>query len=276
MHATKEAPLHILGHAERNRLIEENLPLVGYLARDLHSRATHVPLEELASVGALALVTAADAFDPALGVPFGAYARRRILGAFADEMRSMDWASRGIRKRIKETTAVRDTLTARLGRVAGVDEIAATMGLPRAAVVEALDDAARTVTSIDDATALEVPSPMVLPDEAAVLRERRDVLERAVAALPERMRAIVQAVYIDERPIKEIAAELGVSHSAVSQQRAEAIRLLRDALERFAAEEQAEPISRVSVETREAYFARITAMLPRTGRGVTPAASVAL
>ena len=77
---------------ERNRLVEANLPLVGYLARDLHARATHVSLEELASVGALALVTAADAFDPALGVPFGAYARRRILGAFADEMRSMDWA----------------------------------------------------------------------------------------------------------------------------------------------------------------------------------------
>lgn len=277
MHATKEDPVQPFGLAERNRLIEENLPLVGYLARDLHSRATHVPLEELASVGALALVTAADAFDPDLGVPFGAYARRRILGAFADEMRSMDWASRGIRKRIKETTAVRDTLTARLGRVAGVDEIAATMGLPRAAVVEALDDAARTVTSIDDATVLEVPSGMILPDEAAVLRERRDVLERAVAALPERMRAIVQAVYIEERPVKEIAAELGVSHSAVSQQRAEAIRLLRDALERFAAEEQpAEPVSRVSVETREAYFARITALLPRGDRGIAPAASVAL
>ncbi|MDD7928155.1 sigma-70 family RNA polymerase sigma factor [Microbacterium thalli] len=266
--------MHILGHAERNQLIEENLPLVGYLARDLHSRATHVPLEELASVGALALVTAADAFDPALGVPFGAYARRRILGAFADEMRSMDWASRGIRKRIKETTAIRDTLTARLGRSATADEIAETMGLPRTAVVEALDDAARTVTSLDDASVLEMPSAMTLPDEAAVLRERRDVLERAVAALPPRMRAIVQAVYIDERPVKEIAAELGVSHSAVSQQRAEAIRLLRDALERFAAEEAFEPVSRVSVETREAYFTRITAMLPRGGRGMTPAASL--
>jgi RNA polymerase sigma factor FliA len=267
--------LHTLGHAERNRLIEENLPLVGYLARELHSRATHVALEELASVGALALVTAADAFDPSLGVPFGAYARRRILGAFADEMRSMDWASRGIRKRIKETTAIRETLTARLGRTATADEIAATMGLPRAAVVEALDDAARTVTSLDDASVLEVPSAMTLPDESAVLRERRDVLERAVAALPPRMGAIVRAVYIDERPVKDIAAELGVSHSAVSQQRAEAIRLLRDALERFSAEEQAEPVSRVSVETREAYFARITALAPRRGSPAPPAASVA-
>ncbi len=29
--------------AERNRLVEANLPLVGYLAADTHARATHIP-----------------------------------------------------------------------------------------------------------------------------------------------------------------------------------------------------------------------------------------
>lgn len=244
----------------RNRLIEENLPLVGYLARDLHARATHVPLDELASVGALALVTAADAFDPDLGVPFGAYARRRILGAFADEMRSMDWASRGIRKRIKETTAVRDALTARLGRTATVDEIATTMGVGRDTVADALDDAGRTVTTLDDASVLDVPAVTELPEESIVLRERREVLERAVGALPERMRRIVHAVYVEERPVKDIAEELGVSHSAVSQQRAEAIRLLRDAVERFHLDGTAEPTAKVSAATLDAYFSRIVAL----------------
>jgi len=247
---------------ERNRLVEANLPLVGYLARDLHARATHVSLEELASVGALALVTAADAFDPALGVPFGAYARRRILGAFADEMRSMDWASRGIRKRIKEVSAVRETLTAALGRTATADEIATTMALPRDVVVESLDDAARTVTSLEDPAALNVPASVALPEESAVLTERREVLTRAVAALPERMRAIIEAVYVHERPVKEIAEELGVTHSAVSQQRAEAVRLLRDAMERFHLDATAVPTSRVSESTREAYFSRIVATGP--------------
>jgi RNA polymerase sigma factor for flagellar operon FliA len=257
------------GSAERNLLIEENLPLVGYLARELHSRATHVPLEELASVGALALVTAADAFDPNLGVPFGAYARRRILGAFADEMRSMDWASRGIRKRIKETTAIRDTLTANLGRTATADEIAATMGVSRETVVEALDDAGRTVTSLDDSSVYEVPSGMVLPEESVLERERREALAHAVAALPERMRLIIHAVYVEERPVKDIAEELGVSHSAVSQQRSEAVRLLHDALERYSEGDAMVPVSRVSVETRDAYFARIDALDP-AARPITP------
>jgi RNA polymerase sigma factor for flagellar operon FliA len=249
-------------HAERNRLIEENLPLVGYLAAETHARATHIPREELASVGALALVTAADAFDASLGVPFGAYARRRILGAFADEMRAMDWASRGIRKRIKETVAVRDTLTAGLGRTPSVTEIATAMGVPEDAVTEALADAARSVTTLDDPSAQDVPSDLLLPEESLVLRERRRVLENAILALPERMRRIIQAVYFEERPIKDLAEELGVTHSAVSQQRSEAVRLLRDALELYSAETLPSTHStRVSVSVREAYFDRVAAGL---------------
>jgi RNA polymerase sigma factor for flagellar operon FliA len=264
--------------AERNRLIEDNLPLVGYLAAETHARATHVPREELASVGALALVTAADAFDPTLGVPFGAYARRRILGAFADEMRAMDWASRGIRKRIKETVAVRDTLTAALGRVATVDEVATAMSIPRDEVSEALADAARTVTTLDDPAARDLAGAVPLPEESALLAERRHVLECAVLALPERMREIVRAVYIEERPVKEIAEDLGVSHSAVSQQRSEAVRLLRDALEQYFADGPAPtPVSRVSAPVREAFFARMVEIGgDRIGSALRPRTSIAV
>ena len=245
-------------HVERNRLIIENLPLVGYLASETHARATHVPREELASAGALALVTAAEAYDPTLGVPFGAYARRRILGAFADEMRSMDWASRGIRRRIKETTAVQETLSTALGRPATVGEIATAMSVSHDEVTGALADASRTVTTIDEVYESELASIAPLPEESAVVAERRGVLEHALAALPERMRMIVHAVYIEERPVKEIADELGVSHSAVSQQRAEAIRLLRDALERYYRDGEEAPVtSRVSASVRDGFFARI-------------------
>ncbi|WP_298862438.1 sigma-70 family RNA polymerase sigma factor [uncultured Microbacterium sp.] len=245
---------------ERNRLIVENLPLVGYLAAETHARATHIPREDLAAVGALALVTAADAFDASLGVPFGAYARRRILGAFADEMRSMDWASRGIRRRIKETIAVSDTLAAALGRAPSVAEIATAMATSEQEVIEALADAARSVSSLDDGHELDLVADMPLPEESAVLAERRAVLEHAVTALPERMQLIIRAVYIEERPVKDIAAELGVSHSAVSQQRSEAVRLLRDAMERYFHENGEPPItSRVSATVRDAFFDRIAA-----------------
>ena len=77
-----------MNRTERNTLVVENLPLVGYLVSDLCARATHLSRDDLASAGAVALVTAADAYDPTLGIPFGAYARTRILGAFADDMRA--------------------------------------------------------------------------------------------------------------------------------------------------------------------------------------------
>lgn len=259
---------------QRNRLIVENLPLVGYLASETHARATHVPREELVSAGALALVTAADAFDPDLGVPFGAYARRRILGAFADEMRSMDWAPRGVRSRIKETTRVQDALSAALGRQVSPAEIATTMGVSTAEVSGALADAARTVTTIDDEYESDLTALTPLPEESAIVAERRNLLEHAIRALPERMRAIVHAVYIEERPVKDIAEELGVSHSAVSQQRAEAIRLLRDALEQFYRDGgEATVSSRVSASVRDGFFARIAeAGGSRVARALAPVA----
>lgn len=264
--------------SERDQLIVDNLPLVGYLAAELHARATHIPREELAAAGALALVTAADAFDPAMGVPFGAYARRRILGAFADEMRAMDWASRGIRRRVKETTAVRDTLAAGLGRTPTAEEIASAMGVDVATVTESLADAARTVTSLDESEVHELAAPLPLPEDAAVTSERHELLAQAIAALPERMRLIVRAVYFEDRPVKEIAEELGVSHSAVSQQRAEALRLLRDAMDRYFPDEpvaSTTPTSRVSASAREAYFDRIAAGGRRFANAFLPRAAEA-
>ena len=153
---------------------------------------------------------------------------------------------------------MRETLTAGLGRDATVAEIATAMGSSAREVAEALADASRSVTTLEDPAAHALSSGFPLPEESAVLAERRHVLTAAVRALPERMRFIVQAVYVDERPVKEIAEQLGVSHSAVSQQRSEAVRLLRDALERYFADGQAAaPISRVSLSTRDAFFTRM-------------------
>ena len=52
----------------------------------------------------------------------------------------------------------------------------------------------------------------------------------AIAELPERLRHVVEQYFLAERPMAEIAATLGVSESRVSQIRAEALVLLRDAL----------------------------------------------
>ncbi|KQO65282.1 sigma-70 family RNA polymerase sigma factor [Curtobacterium sp. Leaf261] len=246
----------------RNQMVVENLPLVGYLVAEVCARATHLSRDDLASVGAVALVTAADAFDPDLGVPFGAYARTRIMGAFADDMRAGDWASRGTRKRIKETLAVQETLTSQLGRTASVQEVADTMGVDRQTAADALTDAARSVGSIDDVVHDSLAAEIALPGDDLIAAERVRYLRAAVAALPERQRFIVEAVYFGDSSVTEVAEQLGITHSAVSQQRSEAMRLLRDGLATHYADDVdavVEPQSRTTPARRSAYLARVAA-----------------
>jgi RNA polymerase sigma factor for flagellar operon FliA len=245
----------------RNALVVENLPLVGYLVSELCARASHLSRDDLASAGAIGLITAAESFKPELGIPFGAYARKRITGAFADEMRSADWASRGTRRRIKETLAVEEQLTAALGRKPSVDEIATSLGIDRDAAQEAIADAGRHLTTLDDVTADHLVAETVLPEESVLEDERTGFVRSAVEVLPEKMRHIITAIYFDDRTVKEVAEELRITHSAVSQQRSEAIRLLRDGMNtHFADDEKAhEPESRISAASRSAYLARLAA-----------------
>ena len=71
----------------------------------------HVRVDEddLRSYGLMGLYKALDRFDPTLASNF-------IRGAVLDELRSMDWAPRSLRKRQKDMEAAFRELTRRLGR----------------------------------------------------------------------------------------------------------------------------------------------------------------
>jgi RNA polymerase sigma factor (sigma-70 family) len=75
-----------------------------------------------------------------------------------------------------------------------------------------------------------LPSGDRPPDRVLVDRERRAYLADAVLTLPERLWTVVIGSFYQERPVLEIANELGVTESRVSQLRAEALILLRDGL----------------------------------------------
>ena len=61
-------------------------------------------------------------------------------------------------------------------------------------------------------------------------REQMDHLYAAVKRLPERLRAVVTGYFFEERKMAELALELGVTESRISQMRAEAVRALRELL----------------------------------------------
>lgn len=258
----------------RNQMVLENLPLVGYLAAELCAKATHLSREDLASVGAIALITAAESFDTERGVPFGSYARRRILGAFADDMRSNDWATRGARKKITETRTIQDALTAALGRIPTTLELSEALGVDQAATLEILNDSARTVVAIDDAMDNYLVAGMQTPEEALLDAEHTKVIRAAVAALPENLRVVIERIYFEDSSVKEIAAEMGVTHSAISQRRTTAMKLLHEGLQtKYVAEQQpliATPYTSAAAQRREQYLSDFGKLV---AGGIVPLAS---
>ena len=100
-------------------------------------------------------------------------------------------------------------------------------------------------------------------DQAALeQRERLTYLTEAVAELPERLRLVVEQYFLAERPMAEIAATLGVTESRISQLRAEALVLLRDALNNELDPDLVPTHTRpngCASKRREAYFAAVAA-----------------
>lgn len=259
-------------------LVEANLPLVGYHVSEVLARVpATVQRDDLISAGHLALVLASRAYDASTGVPFARYAALRIRGALLDELRSMDWASRGARQRARSLDDTRDRLTAALGRTPTRDELAKELGTDVAAVDQARQDSERRVLSIEgtanpiaDIVADAAPGP----EESLLVSERLRYLRAAVQTLPDRLRAVVQGLFIEERSVAELAEELGVTQSRISQLRTEALSLLRDGMNASLDPDLVKPVDRpdgVAERRRQSYFAAVAAQAATKGALGLPA-----
>ncbi|HEX8627023.1 MAG TPA: sigma-70 family RNA polymerase sigma factor [Catenuloplanes sp.] len=221
---------------EQEDLIRAHMPLVGHLVREMLGRVpAHVNRDDLTSAGFAALVSAARGFDESRGVPFVRFAATRVRGALIDELRGLDWASRSVRQRARRTDVARQELTASLGRTPTGAELAGHLGVSVDELDAVADDVQRAVVFSLQGFTTGVADEMVTertagPEELLIRRERIGYLHNAIEALPQRLRVVVTGYFMQERPMADIAAELGVTESRVSQLRAEALMLLKDGL----------------------------------------------
>lgn len=254
------------GRREQDELITQHLPLVGYQVSEVIRRVpSHVQRDELAAAGSLALVQAARAFDPELGVPFARYAGVRIRGAILDELRGMDWASRGARQRARQLTDLTEKLTAALSRKPSREELAEALGVPVADVEATRGDAERRVLSLDvegSTVADTLHSSGLGPEQKLLVKERLHYLHAAVAELPDRLRTVVEEIFFHDRPVAELADELGVTQSRISQLRTQALGMLKDAMNTSLEPDLAPQPSEapgVAERRRQAYYAAVAA-----------------
>jgi RNA polymerase sigma factor for flagellar operon FliA len=260
--------------ASVTRLVEDNLALVGHLVREMLAKVpAHVSRDELSSAAMMALVVSAQGFDASRGVPFARFAAIRIRGALVDELRSMDWAARSVRGRAREVESVRSTLAATMGRTPRQDEVAATMGVSVSELDSINADLARAsvlrLQGFAPETGAELlPDPAAGPEALILMREKLGYLHDAIAELPQRLQYVVTEYFFSNRQMADIAADLGVTESRVSQLRGEALKLLRDGMNSQLEPESDAPIESTgrSAATRVAYFAGIAERSTMAGR----------
>ena len=219
------------------QLVRSHLPLVGYMVAEIANRIPrHVCRDDLVSAGMAGLAQAARSFDPSRGISFQRFASSRIRGALLDELRSRDWASRSVRAKARDLSQTTDTLTARLGRQPTAQEVAAAMGASKQEVEAINSDVYRAVVLNFDALPVDGNAEEVLlpghaaPDDDVLDNEKKAYLVAAVDHLPERLRRVVIGYFFEELPMQVLAEELGVTDSRISQMRAEALLLLKDAI----------------------------------------------
>lgn len=232
--------------ADRDRLVIDHVGLVKALAHRLAQRLpSQVDLTDLISVGVLGLIDAAGRYRPSMGVPFDAFARRRVQGAMLDALRELDWAPRSLRRMRRDLDATVARLRHDLAREPKEDEIAGAMSLSAEEYARVLDQ----VRSLDvgairqlDATGEDgtplievVMDPEEGPEAQLERTELRRLLATAIMDLPERERHILAMYYEEEMTMAEIGAVIGVCESRVSQLRSLALSRLRTSMRRLLA-----------------------------------------
>jgi RNA polymerase sigma factor for flagellar operon FliA len=228
-------------HMDRDALVIAHVGLVKAMAHRLAQRLpAQVEMTDLISVGVMGLIDAAGRYKVSMGVPFDAFARRRVQGAMLDALRDLDWAPRSLRRMRRELDGAVARLRAELKREPTEDEVAGQMQMSPAEYDKAMDQV-RTLdvgairqldaTGDDGQPLLELCIDADEGPEAQLERkELRALLAQAIRDLPERERHILALYYEEEMTMAEIGAVIGVCESRVSQLRSLALSRLRTSL----------------------------------------------
>ncbi|HUU55666.1 MAG TPA: FliA/WhiG family RNA polymerase sigma factor [Armatimonadota bacterium] len=224
----------------RRTLIESYAPLARYVVDRLNLKpGPALEYDDLLSQAVVGLIDAVDRFDPTRGVKFETYAYYRIRGAVMDMLRELDWLPRSVRQREAQLSSAYARLEDRLRRPPTDEELARELGV----TVDQLDRLAQDVAlqsmqSLDEAVAsygweigslgdLVADQSAPSPEGEIERRGEREMVARAIEALPDAERTVVSLYYYEGLTLKEIGRVMGVTESRVCQIHGKAVLRLR-------------------------------------------------
>jgi RNA polymerase sigma factor for flagellar operon FliA len=236
--------------AWQEQMVLQYAPLIRYIASRLALRLpSHISLDDLISSGIIGLIDAIHKFDPGKNISFKTYAEFRIKGAILDELRSLDWIPRSVRKKSHVLERTYTELEKTLGRPAEPEEVCHALGLELEEFHQLLDET-KSVSLVElegvwktMRTSPGLPDndlPQILLDEnvrdpflSLHFSELQDIMVRAIDALPDKEKLLISLYYYEELTMKEIGQIMGYTESRISQLHTQAMFRLRGRLREY-------------------------------------------
>ncbi|MFW5733715.1 MAG: FliA/WhiG family RNA polymerase sigma factor [Oceanidesulfovibrio sp.] len=232
-----------MGAVDRRHVVQHYAPKIKFLALRLKAKLPqNVELNDIISSGTLGLMEALGKYDPRLGIKFETYAENRIRGAMLDELRRMDWFSRGLRQRVRALEDASKQYENRHGKKASEEELMQMTGLSAKEVrigLEALkNQLCLDIDSIRETFSAEGKGQAGdEPYHTTALQEVVDKVAGLIEELTPREKMVMSLYYGDELTMRETAEVMDITEGRVSQLHSQAMARLRQLFrERYGAD----------------------------------------
>ncbi len=225
----------------RDRLVRLNIGLVKkevHFWTDRHSEL----YDDLLQVGALGLIGAVDRFELNRGYAFSSFAVRYIRGEIQHYLRDKNSSLRIPRRCLdlqQQSVRIMQKLRNTLQREPSSQEVAKALGVTLVEWQEAkLACQNRAPLSLDAPIRSEEEDAAsigdLVADPKSNMQSQQDEkfrLQQALSLLEQRTREIVEFVFIEDMPQRDVAKMLGVSAVTISRQLKKGLSTLRGVLE---------------------------------------------
>lgn len=207
----------------RDELLEHYLPLCRAVASRFTGRGAE--REDLEQVAAMALLSALERFDPALGNRFSSFAVPTLTGALRNHLRDRGDGMRmprDIRQQLYRLSKAQEAYEREFGSSPSAYQLAGYMNISPDELLTLLDAAQRqNAVSLDSAVGDDGESTLEAflgrPDQRFEQMERADMVRSLLSRLDAQEQQLLALRYQQQLGQRECAKQLGISQMQVSR-----------------------------------------------------------